>query len=207
MQILYNYFDEYSDILRFFIACTSGQVVINRATAIIKDDIMNLPYPENLIELNISTVEKILINEILAHHFNDDKPSLSENSSDIHIKEFSKIFCQTLNSIYQKDNNAFRLFKILNAGKYYALHFEYTNVELEPKQEQIESLEQYVKEIIPTEKGIGKSLHTQRIFKVYGKDRIILVKPKQLRYWIPSIALRDADETFSDYIKSRYHNA
>ena len=47
----------------------------------------------------------------------------------------------------------------------------------------------------------------QRIFKVYGKDRIILVKPKQLRYWIPSIALRDADETFADYLKARYQNA
>jgi hypothetical protein len=96
---------------------------------------------------------------------------------------------------------------MIDAGKYYALHFEYTSETLTPKQEKIVDLEQYIEEVIPTRKDNQQKIHIQRIIKAYGQDTIILAKPKQLRYWLPSIALRDADETFADYIKSRYHNA
>ncbi len=206
LKRLYDYFDEYSDTLRFYIGATSGQIAINRATAIIKEDIMNSPYPENFIELNISAIEKILIMEILSRFFDSKKRILIEKDISALINKFSDIFCKTLNSVYQSGSNAFRLFKILNTGKYFALHFEYSNDVLEPMQEQIDNLEQYIQKIIPTEKEKGKSSHTQRIFKAYGRDRIILVKPKQLRYWLPSIALRDADETFAEYLKARYQN-
>ena len=85
------------------------------------------------------------------------------------------------------------------------MHFEYTSENYNPQTEEKTHLEQYIEEIIPTKKNKNKSYHTQRILKVYGKDCIILAKPKQLRYWLPSIALRDADEAFADYIKARYN--
>ena len=31
-----------------------------------------------------------------------------------------------------------------------------------------------------------------------GQDILILIKPNLLRYWLKSVALRDADETFAD---------
>ena len=139
------------------------------------------------------------------YQLNSRKEILYKCSSVIQIKEFSKIFCKTLNSIYQKETKAFRLFKILDAGKYYAVHFEFGEKEYKPTIEQHDNLEQYIQQIIPTEKNKSKSSHTQRILKVFGKDRIILTKPKQIRYWLPSIALRDADEAFADYIKARYY--
>ena len=97
------------------------------------------------------------------------------------------------------------MFKILETDKYYAVHFEYTNDYYEPRPELKTDLEEYIQQIIPTTKGKGKSSHIQRILKVYGKDCIIIAKPKQLRYWLPSIAFRDADEVFADYIKARYY--
>ena len=55
--------------------------------------------------------------------------------------------------------------------------------------------------------GLTGTIGVNCIAKLYAKDRLILVKPKQLRYWLLSIALRDADETFNDYIQARYYHA
>ncbi len=202
---LYSYLKDYSDVLRFYVAATSGQFLINRATALIKYDLMNLPYPENESEIAISKSDHILIKDGLNFQLNNNLNNLSIFSTYSQIEEFSNVFCQTLNRVYEVDNKAFRLFKILDAGKYYAVHFEYTDENYNHQTEKRTNLEQYIEEIIPTNKNENKSYHTQRILKAYGKDCIILAKPKQLRYWLPSIALRDADEAFADYIKARYY--
>ena len=117
------------------------------------------------------------------------------------------IFCKTLNSIYQKNSNQFQPYKILDTGNYFAIHFEYSDEIITPIEEQIVDLEQYIQEAIPQRDTNQQHVHIQKIMKVYGKDSIILVKPKQLRYWLPSIALRDADEVFADYVKARYQDA
>jgi hypothetical protein len=43
-----------------------------------------------------------------------------------------------------------------------------------------------------------------RVLRIYDKNVIYLVKPKQLRYWLRSVAIRDADETFEDLVKQGY---
>ena len=47
-----------------------------------------------------------------------------------------------------------------------------------------------------------RNVRVNRVLREYlnieGYDVLILIKPKSLRYWLKSIALRDADETFSD---------
>jgi len=204
LKILYNYFLENSDILRFYIACTSSQQMVNRATASLNEDLMNLPYPENLSDLIVSKAEKIIIDDVLKYLLSNWNELLKITTLPL-IENFSKTFCQTLNIVYKEGNTIFRLFKILDAGKYFALHFEYTDNTYKPISEQTSDLEYYIKQIIPTEKNKSISTHTQRILKVYGKNTIIIAKPKQMRYWLQSIALRDADEIFSDYIKARYY--
>ena len=171
------------------------------------EDFMDLPYPENFKDIEISKAERILIKDVLCYQLNNGENLLSKSVQLKQILEFSNIFCQTLNSVYQTDNKSFRLFKILDSGKYYAVHFQYNDDNLDFKQETTTDLGEYIQHIIPTEKNKNKSSHTQRILKVYGKDSIIFAKPKQLRYWLPSIALRDADETFADYINARYQDA
>ena len=140
----------------------------------------------------------------MQYQLNNGEKELLKNASEPQIKVFSKVFCKTLNSVYRAEEKEFRLFKILDAGKYFALHFRYTDDVFSAKTEQTDDLERAIQEIIPTQKRNGKSSHTQRILKIYGKDTIILSKPKQLKYWLQSIAFRDADETFAAYIKTRY---
>ena len=47
-----------------------------------------------------------------------------------------------------------------------------------------------------------------RITRIYGSqddyDYLILIKPTATRYWLNSIALRDADETIWDYYEAGY---
>jgi hypothetical protein len=44
----------------------------------------------------------------------------------------------------------------------------------------------------------GDALRTVRILRFYEGNTIIMVKPDRLRYWIPSTAIRDADESLVD---------
>ncbi|MBP1618061.1 MAG: SAM-dependent methyltransferase [Bacteroidetes bacterium] len=201
LKYLYDFLTKNGKLLRFYILATSSQIKVNRHTVPMTEDFMDLPFSLNQHDVNISTAEDILINDVLDIQISNT--NITKSCSDIEVIEYSKIFCKTLNSIYKKEKS-FQLFKVIDAGKYYALHFEYTSETLTPKQEKITDLEQYIEEAIPTRNDNPQKTHIQRIIKAYGQDSIILAKPKQLRYWLPSIALRDADETFADYIKSRY---
>ena len=40
-----------------------------------------------------------------------------------------------------------------------------------------------------------------RIIRIYEADVIYLIKPKTLRYWLNSMAIRDADDTFAELAK------
>lgn len=187
---------------RFYLTLTSSRAGVSRSkSTLLQKDILNLPFCE---ELKISEADELIINDILKYQLTNDKTLENLLIADIHT--FSKIFCKTLNSIYQKEK-FFQLFKIIDAGKFYALHFEYASEKLHPIDENASDIEEYIEAAIPLRKANQESMHIQKIIKVYGQNSIILAKPKQLRYWLPSIALKDADETFADYVKSRYYNA
>jgi hypothetical protein len=201
-----NYLKENDFLLRFYILATSSRVKIIKATSLYDEDILGIPYPEDKKEVKLSKADEIILNDSMNYLLNSNSGSNTERIiSEKEIYKYTVIFCKTLNSIYKK-KKSFQLFKILDAGKYYALHFEYSVEKLNAKQDEVVDLEQYIAEAIPV-RNEHHYTNIQRIIKAYGHDSIILAKPKQLRYWLPSIALRDADETFADYINSRYYNA
>ena len=41
-------------------------------------------------------------------------------------------------------------------------------------------------------------MHIQRIARIFDGPLILLLKPDRLRFWLRSVALRDADETVID---------
>ncbi|GHU17709.1 type I endonuclease-methyltransferase fusion protein [Spirochaetia bacterium] len=195
-----------SFLYRFFIAITSSEFIINHATTILKKDIDDLPFPDNKEDLIISEAEKILIDDVLSFQFKKNGATkLNISSKPENIKCYSKIFCKTLNSMYQKEERSFQTLEIIDSGSYYIVHFVYSNMKINPEHKSAESLEQYINNSTFSNKNVN--YHIQKIIKLYGQDSIILVKPKQMRYWLKSIALRDADEIFTDYIKVRYQNA
>ena len=155
LEHLSDFLRNNSNILRFYIVCTSAQLSVSRATAIIKQDIMGLPYPENFVDLNISEAECLLTKDVLKY-FISNSDDLEFLSDKVNLFEFGEIFCKTLNGIYQ-NNKSFQLFKIIDAGKYYALHFEYTSEELHPIIENADDIEEYIEAVIPSRKEIGRA--------------------------------------------------
>jgi len=207
LQKVSNYLNENGELLRFYILSSSSRVKVNKATSLYDEDILSIPYPENLKDIQLSDAEKIILNDAIEYFIKSDESKLLEDINSVQIEDFGKAFTLALNSVYETNGKYFQLYKILKADNYYAVHFEYCDKAVTPIEEQIADLEQYIQEVIPQKTTNQQHLHIQRIMKVYGRDSIILVKPKQVRYWLPSIALRDADEAFADYIKARYQDA
>jgi len=204
LESLFKNIESNSNLYRFYILSTSSRARVNKATSIYDEDLLGLPYPEDLNKLNLSKSDKILVNDILENilAFNSEK-KLEMFSSETSLHTFSQIFTTTLNSVYKRNEFEFRLIKILDSGKYFALHFEYSNENKSADFQMDIGFDEYVKRFIPHRKPYQLT-HVKRIIKYYSKDSIILIKPKNLKYWLPSIALRDADETFADYVKSGF---
>ncbi len=201
-----DYLKENDFLLRFFILATSSRVKIIKATSLYDEDILSIPYPENLKDIKFSKTDEVILKDSMSYFLSyNSKNILEEYTTVDELSIFSDIFCKTLNSIYQ-NGKSFQLFKIIDAGKFYVLHFEYTSEKLHPEIENTGDIEKYIEASLPSINESIESTHVQKILKAYGQDSIILAKPKQLRYWLPSIALRDADEIFADYVKSRYYN-
>jgi hypothetical protein len=49
----------------------------------------------------------------------------------------------------------------------------------------------------------GQALRITRVLKIYENNKIYLIKPKQIRYWLKSIALRDVDETLDEILEKK----
>jgi hypothetical protein len=49
-----------------------------------------------------------------------------------------------------------------------------------------------------TERQHRPGVRMTRILRIYEHDVIYLIKPKMLRYWLRSVAIRDADDTFAE---------
>jgi methylase of polypeptide subunit release factors len=198
---LFNFLENNNEFLRFYITATSSRMMVSKATSITKEDIMRIPYASDNSKIFFSDSEQIVINDIL----NVKENEYSIFASNIQLSAFSTVFCKTLNSVYQTEERSFQLLKILDAGKYHILHFEYTDEIIKVAHENAPDVNSYLETIIPERENTLQKSHVQKVMKVYGQDCIILAKPKQYRYWRQSIALRDADESFADYVKSRYN--
>ncbi|OYD40437.1 Eco57I restriction-modification methylase domain-containing protein [Sphingobacterium cellulitidis] len=186
----------------FYIALTSGQYLINKSSAIYKQDIDNLPFPEDEEELKTSLEENILIEDfntyLLEFRRNGEKSKIAV--SDVtaqNLLDFSNSFCSVLRSVFKTINPG----EYLETDSYICFPFYFGEkpiIEFEDQDQAEKAIETLV------EKNLGISLRTVRIVRLYEGNVVYLIKPKKLRYWLKSIALRDADETFSDLRKQGY---
>lgn len=213
-----NSIDKNRDTLKCFLISTSGKALINKDTVINKQDIMSLPFAgggNKIFELNED--EKIIVNETNTYFYNfmtkrANSNMLSNiNSIDLEsvLTKFGDNFCKILNQIYQHENKRFRLSNIdflatknSKDNSYIASIFRYDNKEDTP-QWLIDKNEIDLNPL--TNHEISTRLRSKRVIKLYDRrDAIILIKPNQYRYWLSSIAFRDADKSIIDLTKAGY---
>src|SRR5690606_11994816 len=173
----------------------SGQVLTSREGIPLKGDILSLPYPA----IDYNDIEKILLKDINNYYSGfrkqGEKSNLLKPVANKELKDFGEIYCYILNSIYK---NFKPLYPIIGK-EFIAYPFVLGN---EPEVEiptAIEGIEDKISKLIDNK--ASNNLWIKRIIRVYHKNVVFLYKPNQKRYWLQSIAIRDADETFIDLFK------
>jgi serine/threonine-protein kinase RIO1 len=175
-------------------------------------DIYNLPVSENLddgIVLKIS--EKLVLQDVLKYYqYLIRRPESAAafhpiTSKNFHkrLSQFGTLFCESLNALYAKNDKQFRL---VESGYIHNREFIYTAFQYDDKSDnrttEIKDLSsEEVENLLTLDKG---HVRFQRILKIYKKDYVCFIKPNQLRYWLDSIAFRDADGVINDLFENGY---
>ncbi len=188
-------------IYRFHAAGFSGRYMIGRATAILKKDIESLPFPEGDKELELSGLEQILVGDVLDYMLDfrrkGENADAEKPVTDEQLLLFSKIYCKVLNSVYKK----FKPYKPVETDSYICFPFYYKNkpeIDLKGAADVEGALDELIRN------NVTENSRIIRMLRVYEENIIYLIKPKQTRYWLQSIAIRDADETFADLVSQGY---
>ena len=108
------------------------------------------------------------------------------------LPDFSSVFTRQINAIYKK--NPLRALEPQTWPGIICLPFVFGEGEVDwnGADELGERLDALLHE------QQGTSLHVTRIARIYDDRFVFLLKPDRLRYWLRSVALRDADETLAD---------
>lgn len=195
-------FTNMNDLYRFLIFSCSGQVLVNLNTAILKKDLMSLPF----FKFSLSLFDEHIINDVnnymqdFLRHGEKSKAlqQIQQNKLISVISNYGMEFSRALNTIYEDNKHKFRLSNVVQLeNSLIATVFKYDSENIEPKfgkdlsELNIDGL---------TTNQISAHLSVNRIVKLYPqKDTIVFVKPNQYKYWLSLIAYRDADKCFFDF--------
>ncbi|MEA1991353.1 MAG: SAM-dependent methyltransferase, partial [Thermodesulfobacteriota bacterium] len=157
--------------------------------------IYSLPYPAEH-DLNLSTHEQVLVADIVDYY--RDLIRLGQKS--IAMKEtgvqalslFNDVFIARINGVYKKNQ-----LRALDEHTWPGVICQpYVFGEGEIDWTGADELKGKLDALLREKRGGG--LDVTRIARIYDGACIYLLKPDRLRYWLRSIALRDADETLAD---------
>lgn len=175
-------------------------------TAILKQDMDNWSIPIIKEEIMLSESEKIVMNDVLDYIYPSwnlgEKAEINtKETSNEELIEFGEIFNQSFNSIYKRENKEQKLAIIYEGTTFYALEFELSEREINlPKYIDKTEADKQIESLIKSQPGRNASIN--KVLRIYSPNKITLIKPKKLRFWLKSIALQDSDEIFDDIIEN-----
>ncbi|MEP7340162.1 MAG: N-6 DNA methylase [Acidobacteriota bacterium] len=181
--------------LQAFVAGASSCLSAAKATAILSGDILSLPYPEAE-TLDLGPNEEILVDDIVDYYrdlirLGEDSAAMKE-SGHAALPDFNDVFTRQINAVYKK-----KPLQALDAQSWSGVIcqpfvFGKGSVDWNGADELQGKLDKLLQE------QKGEMLRITRIARIYDGNFIFLLKPDRLRYWLRSVALRDADETLAD---------
>jgi hypothetical protein len=182
-------------LVHFHILATSPEYLVNKSSAFRAADLLGLPFPESAEDLALSPLERALVDDALTHVADfkrkGDFALVRRAPRAEELKQFGEVFCQVLGSIYQSLQASEPV--SLPGGICYPFYFGET-----PSDRFEAGRKGEVKLDKLLQANVSPSLRCQRILRVFTGNMLLLVKPAQLRYWLRSIAVRDADEVFAE---------
>ncbi len=189
-----------TDLYAALIALMSSRYLVNKATSILTSDIKKLPYPEES-ELTLTWWEQHLIEDVVETQIEfisrGERSSAVEKASKDDLSMFGKTYCRVLNMVYKHFHSLEPI--LFHSIVCYPFCFgEVDNIEILTPENAEETLNALCG------KQSGPRLFVNRIIRLYNKKMIFMIKPNQKRFWLKSIALRDADETLAELFKAGF---
>lgn len=195
---LKKYIETNSKLISFYIAVTSGRQGIRSPYVINSNDLNKFPYNE---DLKLSAADEIIVSDVYKYALEEfgrgEKASINVKvPSTQDLKEYSEILCKSLNRIYSYREKQYKFSRLIISNAFYLCQYIYTDKDISFESENNDvSLDDllYSWNFTHTKK-------INRILRIYQDDRITIIKPKLLRYWLKSKAIIDANDIFSDVI-------
>ncbi|MCC5944087.1 MAG: N-6 DNA methylase [Bernardetiaceae bacterium] len=221
---LYQYFKDNKSILELFITATSASALILSETAINVADIANLPFPKNESDLQLVETENIILSDMLNYYIHLGKAInkgegriLNNKVSPDQLEAYGHVFCNVINSIYEEKDatgntiQKWQIGRVYQSAAYSIYEFIYGKVkDIKFDVSRIESSDDIDDDLhgLVFNAIDNKSAVYMRVVREYdhvnGYDILLLIKPNALRYWLRSIALRDADDTIWDMYETGF---
>ena len=190
-----NFLKSHKRALQAFVAGNSVKLFTQHATTLSAIDVISLPYPKTG-DLNLSPNEKILIDDIVDYYrdlirLGEDSAAMKDNGHAA-LPDFTEVFTRQINAIYKK-----KPLQVLKSQSWLGVIcqpfvFGKGKVDWNGADE----LKDKLVKLLHEQKGAA--LNITRIARIYDDSFIFLLKPDRLRFWLRSVALRDADETLAD---------
>jgi hypothetical protein len=181
--------------LRAFASAVSVRLFTQKATTLSGADIVALPFPESR-NLDISANEKIIIDDIVEYHrdlirLGEDALAMKPSTPSA-LSSFTHVFSQQVNTIYKKA--PLRALEPQTWPGITCQPFAFGDGAVDWSG--TDELRSKLNTLLHEQRDA--TLRVTRIARIYDRNFIFLLKPGQLRYWLRSVALRDADETVSE---------
>ncbi|MCB9182991.1 MAG: SAM-dependent DNA methyltransferase [Flavobacteriales bacterium] len=195
LRAIATWLTEERDALRAYIAATSPRLFAQKYTSISQEDITSLPYPESG-ALILTDQERLIVTDIVYHYrdliLHGARSKMLMHSGLPALNTFNEVFTSQINGVYKK--NKLRALETQTWPGIICQPFIFGNSSVDWRD--AAALRGKLDKLLRDERSSG--LNITRIVRLYDESCIFLIKPDRLRYWLPSIALRDADETLAE---------
>jgi type I restriction-modification system DNA methylase subunit len=200
LQVLANRLNE-SKLYGILAILVSGRILVGRSNSLYASDIMALPYPDEMQEIELNFWEQALVedvgNYLVEFRRDGEKAAVLSETYEADLHNFGVMYCNILNPVYKE----FRPLRPIHIGSFICYPFCYGDapqIELPDNIKIVSFLEELL------HKQHSSRLFVHRILRLYDHNVIFMIKPNQKRYWLRSIALRDADETLIDLLEQGF---
>jgi hypothetical protein len=181
-------------VLKAFCLLLGTRALVGKATAINKTDIDSLPWPEPGESWDLANWEAVVCEDLLDYmadyvRLGQDSQLLKKSAGPAELKSYALAFCETLKGIYPNLQPG-------EAQSFHGLTCQSFYFGDRPDVDWPASWEAKIHELVYVQRGAA--LRTVRVVRIYESNVVFILKPDRLRYWIRSVAIRDADETLAE---------
>lgn len=181
--------------LSAYVAATSFRLYNKKATVTSTCDVLDLPFPQSG-DLELSASETILVHDIVDFQRElirtGDKSHVLKSTGHSALPAFNETFLASINQLYSDNPLVAHPCQSWPGIICQLYSFGPANIDWSDSEKLRGRLDALIKE------QRSETFSVTRIARIYDDNLLFLIKPDRLRFWMQSIALRDADEVLAD---------